>query len=198
MNSSKLVLGITGGSGSGKSQVCKLLASMGAEIIDADEIGHRVTSRGDVLREIEVEFGSGVLKPDGTLDRKALGKLVFSSRSALETLNNITHKKIFDEAEKLLSDSRAEVAVIDAAVLKDTKLRGLCDFVIAVVAPENMRLGRIKERDALSEEDALARIHSQPSDAQYAHGADFVILNNGNLENLNRRVIEIFETIRDE
>lgn len=194
----KLVLGITGGSGSGKSQVGKLLASMGACVIDADEIGHAVTAREDVLREISVEFGSGVLNPDGTLNRKALGEIVFSSKRALETLNNITHSKIVDETAKILSESNAEVAVIDAAVLKETKMKELCSFIIAVVAPLNVRINRIMQRDNLTEEQALARINSQPSDAAYAHGVDFVILNNGNVENLNRRVIEIFETIRDE
>lgn len=194
----QLVLGITGGSGSGKSQVCKLLASMGAYIIDADEIGHQVTSREDVLREIKVAFGKDVIKSDGTLDRKALGAVVFSSKEALETLNIITHKKIYDEIEKLLSKSYSEIVAIDAAVLKQTRLKNLCDFIIAVVAPKEQRVQRIMQRDYLSEERALDRINSQPTDSQYAHGVDFVILNNGNVENLNRRVIEIFETIRDE
>lgn len=194
----KLVLGITGGSGSGKSQVCKLLSSMGAFVIDADEIGHKVTAREDVLREITVEFGNDILKEDGELDRKELGRIVFSSKEALETLNVITHKKIFDEVEKLVSETDSEVIAIDAAVLKNTRLKDLCSFVIAVVAPMNMRVERIVRRDELNEEEALHRINSQPSDAEYAHGVDFVILNNGNVENLNRRVIEIFETIREE
>lgn len=194
----QLVLGITGGSGSGKSQVCKLLASMGAYIIDADEIGHGVTARSDVLREIEVAFGSEVIKSDGTLDRKKLGEMVFSSKEALETLNVITHKKIYDEIEKLLGEAGSEIVAIDAAVLKQTRLKDLCDFIVAVVAPINQRVQRIMQRDHLTEERALDRINSQPTDAEYAHGVDFVILNNGNVENLNRRVIEIFETIRDE
>ncbi len=194
----QLVLGITGGSGSGKSQVCKLLASMGAYIIDADEIGHQVTARSDVLREIEVAFGREVLNADGTLNRKALGAMVFSSKEALETLNVITHKKIYDEIEKLLKECNSEIVAIDAAVLKQTRIRMLCDFIVAVVAPINQRMQRIMQRDYLSEERALDRINSQPSDAEYAHGVDFVILNNGNVENLNRRVIEIFETIRDQ
>lgn len=194
----QLVLGITGGSGSGKSQVCKLLASMGVHIIDADEVGHQITSREDVLREIEVEFGKEFIKEDGTLDRKKLGQVVFSSKEALETLNVITHKKIFDEIEKELQASNSEIVAIDAAVLKKTKLKNLCDFIVAVVAPQNQRVSRIMQRDGLSEERAIDRINSQPGDAEYAHGVDFVILNNGNVENLNRRVIEIFETIRDE
>ncbi len=194
----QLVLGITGGSGSGKSQVCKLLSSMGAHIIDADKIGHLVTAREDVLREIKVEFGTSVINPDGTLNRKELGKVVFSSKEALETLNVITHKKIYDEIEKMLKKSRAEIVAIDAAVLKQTRIKDLCDFIICVVAPTNMRVMRIMQRDFLTEEMALKRINSQPTDAQYAHGVDFVILNNGNVENLNRRVIEIFQTIRDE
>ncbi|MBR5535672.1 MAG: dephospho-CoA kinase [Clostridia bacterium] len=194
----QLVLGITGGSGSGKSQVCKLLASMGAHIIDADEIGHEVTAKSDVLREIEVAFGTEVIKSDGSLDRKKLGAIVFSSKEALETLNIITHKKIYDEIEKRLKEAGSEIVAIDAAVLKQTRLRDLCDFVVAVVAPINQRMQRIVQRDNLSEERALDRINSQPTDAQYAHGVDFVILNNGNVETLNRRVIEIFETIRDE
>ena len=194
----QLVLGITGGSGSGKSQVCKLLASMGAQIIDADEIGHQITSESDVLREIEVAFGSEYIKEDGTLDRKALGQLVFSSKEALETLNVITHKKIFDKIENILMESDNEIVAIDAAVLKTTRLKNLCNFTIAVVAPINMRVQRLMQRDFLTEKLAYDRINSQPTDAQYAHGVDFVILNNGNVENLNRRVIEIFETIRDE
>ncbi len=192
----KLVLGITGGSGSGKSQVCKLLASMGAHIIDGDEVGHTVTAREDVLAEIKVTFGDEVINPDGTLNRKALGSMVFSSKSALETLNVITHKKIFDEIEKMLVESDSDLIVIDAAILKNTKLKNLCNFIISVVAPINMRVNRIMQRDYLTEKQALDRINSQPTDAQYAHGVDFVILNNGNVENLNRRVIEIFETIR--
>lgn len=194
----RLVLGITGGSGSGKSQVCKLLASMGAQIIDADEIGHVVTAQRDVLKEIEVAFGKEYIKPDGTLDRKKLSQLVFSSAEALETLNVITHKKIFDEIEKILKKSYSEIIAIDAAVLKQTRLKNLCDFVVAVVAPQDQRVKRIMQRDFLTEEMAFKRIKSQPTDAQYAHGVDFVILNNGNVENLNRRVIEIFQTIRDE
>ncbi len=194
----KLVLGITGGSGSGKSQVCKLLASMGAQIMDADEVGHTITSSPEVLEEIKVEFGNEVLNENGLLDRKKLGAIVFSSKSALEALNVMTHKRIFDEIEKRLSESDAEVVAIDAAVLQQTRLKELCSFIIAVVAPMNMRVERIMQRDALSEEGARMRIASQSTDAQYAHGADFVILNNGNVENLNRRVIEIFETIREE
>lgn len=194
----QLVLGITGGSGSGKSQVCKLLASMGAHIIDADEIGHEVTAREDVLREIEVAFGHEVIKEDGSLNRKALGEMVFSSKEALETLNIITHKKIYDEIELQLKEAGSDIVAIDAAVLKQTRLKDLCSFVIAVVAPINQRVQRIMQRDGLNEQRALDRINSQPTDAQYAHGVDFVILNNGNVENLNRRVIEIFETIRDE
>ncbi len=194
----QLVLGITGGSGSGKSQVCKLLASMGAHILDADEIGHEITDRSDVLREIEVAFGTEVIKEDGTLNRRALGEVVFSSKEALKTLNIITHKKIYDEIEKRLRECGSDIVAIDAAVLKTTRLKDLCSFVIAVVAPTGQRVQRIMQRDALAEERALDRINSQPTDAQYAHGVDFVILNNGNVENLNRRVIEIFETIRDE
>lgn len=194
----QLVLGITGGSGSGKSQVCKLLASMGAHIIDADEVGHKVTDESDVLREIEVAFGREMLNEDGTLNRKKLGEVVFSSKEALETLNIITHKKIYDKIEKMLSESDSEIVAIDAAVLKNTRLKDLCNFIIAVVAPREQRIMRIMQRDNLSEESAINRINSQLTDSQYAHGVDFVILNNGNVENLNRRVIEIFETIRDE
>lgn len=193
----QLVLGITGGSGSGKSQVCKLLGSMGVYIIDADEIGHEITKREDVLREIEVAFGKDVID-GGSLNRRKLGEIVFSSRADLETLNVITHKKIYDEIKMRLKESQSEIVAIDAAVLKKTRIKELCDFIVAVVAPCEQRIKRIMQRDYLTEERAVERINSQPTDAEYAHGVDFVILNNGNVENLNRRVIEIFETIRDE
>ncbi|MDO4562618.1 MAG: dephospho-CoA kinase [Clostridia bacterium] len=193
----KLILGVTGGSGSGKSQVCSLFSSMGAQIVDADAIAHSITDRDDVHGELRVEFGSGIFNPDGTLNRRALGKIVFSDEKELHILNMITHYRIREAIETAVRESCSNFVVIDAALLVEAKLDTLCTFVIAVVSPRAMRLQRIMERDHIPYDDALARINSQKHDCEYAAQSDFVIINNGGVEELNRRVIEIFQTIRD-
>ena len=175
-----VVIGLTGGSGSGKSTIANLMRQRGINVIDADQIGRVVVEKGrPALVEIIEEFGEGVLQSDGTLDRKKLASIVFTDREQLKKLNKITHKYITAIVKEELAACKADISVIDAAVLKESGILDMCDYVIAVTADRELRIERIIARDGITREAALNRISSQEPDAKYIQYADFVIANSG-------------------
>ena len=189
-----MILGVTGGSGCGKSSFSKLLAAKGAQVIDADETARQIVEPGmPALGEIAEAFGREYLCSDGTLDRKKLGKLVFSDAKKLHILNKITHKYIIAEIKRKLDELHAAVIVIDAALLFETPLAELCTRTVCVLAEERVRAERIMARDGLSEEQALDRIRSQQKDAFYISHADDVIYNNGTEKELKEACQKYWE-----
>ncbi|MBE7043585.1 MAG: dephospho-CoA kinase [Ruminococcaceae bacterium] len=173
------VIGLCGGSGSGKSTISACLAKRGAEVIDADKIARSLTENGSpVLDTIRTTFGDKVFHQDGTLNRGALAKIVFSDSEALKQLNAITHPEIAKQIQQRLKDCKT-TAVIDAAVLHQAGLELLCDKTIFITAPKDIRLERIMKRDGISEEAAEARINAQPTDAEYETITDFTVCNDG-------------------
>ena len=181
----KLIIGITGGTGSGKSTVSSYLKEKGAEIIDADIVAREIVMPGKkALSEIIEAFGKSVILPDGCLDRKKLGAIVFSDSEKLNILNDITHKYIIEEIEARISKKQNGLIVIDAALLFQTKLFELCDKTISVLADENVRKIRIMNRDGLSEESAKNRISSQPDDCFYQGKSDYIMFNNGEVDSI--------------
>lgn len=175
-----VIIGLTGGSGSGKSTIAGLLKQRGYNIIDADKISRAVVEKGKpALREIVDEYGEGVLLENGELDRKKLGSIVFADRGELLKLNKITHKYITEIVKQQLKDSKSDISVIDAAALKESGIIDMCDHVIAVIADKDVRVKRIMKRDGVDEKSALARINAQEPDAKYIQYADFVINNSG-------------------
>ncbi len=191
-----VVLGITGPSGSGKSELSSFLSKMGFMIINADEVGHEVLKKEEVKREIMVEF-EGVSDPFGEIDRKKLGKIVFDDKEKLKLLNIITHKHITNQIKDIIKTSNSDLIVIDAFELNSSGLSSLCNYTIAVIAPKEIRIKRIMERDHLSIEDAAARVNSQKSDSEFSVSCDFVIMNNEDVETLHLKMLKIFETIRN-
>ena len=184
------VIGVTGGSGSGKGYICGLfLRHYGIESIDTDALYHDMTSaaggplsdKDAVLMEyLRSEFGDGVVSGDGSLDRQALGAIVYSSPEKLKKLNSITHPRIWLAAEKWLkkqSEKGARYAIIDAPLLYESRFDVYCDHVIGVVADTPLRVRRIIERDGISEEAALRRISHQPDNKFYKDICDFTIVN---------------------
>lgn len=134
-----VVIGLTGGSGSGKSTIANLMRQRGINVIDADQIGRVVVEKGrPALAEIIEEFGEGVLQSDGTLDRKKLASIVFTDREQLKKLNKITHKYITAIVKEELAACKADISVIDAAVLKESGILDMCDYVIAVTADREL------------------------------------------------------------
>lgn len=185
MEDGKQIIGLTGGTGSGKSTVAQQFAKAGVDTIDADQLSRQVCMPGHpCLREIVEAFGPEMLDEKGELRRKALGEVVFSDREKRELLNGITHKYILEEIHRLIEESDHKVVLIDAALIYETGVDEMCDQVVAVVADVDNRASRIAERDGLTMEQARKRILAQHDSSYYTDKADFVIYNNGDTEEL--------------
>ncbi len=156
-----MIIGLTGQTGAGKSSAGAILKNMGFHVIDADKIGHQVTASEEILVKLRTLFGSGIISPDGTLNRRALGKIVFADSEKLEQLNAVTHPEIVRIITAEAKAHEKEGAVIDCALLEECGLGKICHKIINITAPKDVRLRRIMERDGLSEADALNRINSQ-------------------------------------
>ncbi|MBQ9757977.1 MAG: dephospho-CoA kinase [Clostridia bacterium] len=179
------IIGVTGGSGVGKTTVCAELKKCGAEIIDADKISKEITRKGSLaLAEIAEAFGNEFILPSGELDRKSLGEMVFLDEKSLELLNKITHKHIFAEMEKQIKKATAEVVVLDVPLLFGTDFPFSCDLTVAVIADREERIRRIVARDGITREMAEARIKNQMSNDEYREWADVCFENDGNIEKI--------------
>lgn len=184
------IIGIIGGSGTGKSLFCTVAEDMGYTVIDGDRISHEVlqTLAKD---ELVKAFGEVISDNNGTISRKVLGGIVFADAEKLKTLNSIMHKYIETEIENRITDK----CVIDAAVLHQTPVFNKCTKIVAVVADKEIRLKRIMTRDNLDKKTALDRINSQLSNEQYKNLAHIVIENNGTEEEFKNKARECLETL---
>jgi dephospho-CoA kinase len=195
-----LRVGLTGGIGSGKTEVAGMLGRLGASVIDADEIGARVVEPGSpALDELVTEFGSDVRTCDGRLDRAKVALLVFNDESKLATLNAIVHphliSAVVSEAEALARADPDGILVLDAALLLDWDILDMFELVVVVTAPPELRLARLVE-SGMSEEDARARMSHQISDDERLVHADIVLDNSGTLEELEDRVARLWDDLR--
>lgn len=176
-----LTIGLTGKTGAGKSTVADLLKEKGCYIIDGDVIARQITEKGsEVLPILQKEFGEDILDKNGELIRKKLAQRAFSSKENTAVLNSITHPVIKERS--LIEIKNAEslgykTAIIDAAALLDSDCKDLCDKIIVVTAPEEIRLERILQRDGITPEQAMTRINAQKSDEYYFSHADIIIRN---------------------
>jgi len=194
------VIGLTGGIGSGKSTVSQFLAELGAVIVDADRVGHEAFKPDtDVWREVVAAFGRQILTTNGDVDREKLGETVFANPESLLRLNQITHPRTYEMVKAQLEEYRRQgvsVVVLEAPLLIEAGWSSLVDEVWVTVAPEPTVLRRLKQRVGLSEQQSLARIHSQlPSEERVKH-ADVVINNNGSLDELRVKVKRLWQGLR--
>lgn len=182
------VIGLSGGIGSGKSTIAGLLAAHGAVVIDADAIAREVVEPGTpALAEIAAEW-PGTITGQGTLDRPALGAIVFSDPKALERLNQITHPRIAARSAELIERAGADALIVyDVPLLVENNLQAGYDLVVIVDAGEQTRLDRLRDR-GLSPEDASARIAAQATREARLGAADVVIDNDGSLEETRKQV----------
>jgi dephospho-CoA kinase len=177
-----MIIGVMGMSGSGKSTFAGMLRDMGAKLIDADIVAREVVEKGTKgLSEIREAFGDEVIFPDGTLNRKKLGEIVFSDEKHLAKLNLITAPKIDEIIKKRALESEKTV-VIDCPMLHKISAKDICDIIILVKAPFEKMRERIEKRDNLSEKQAEERLSSQASD--FEKYADIIIENDGDIESL--------------
>jgi dephospho-CoA kinase len=193
-----LLVGLTGGVASGKSTVSAMLAERGAEIVDADRIAREVVMPGThAWCKIREHFGPDVLFPDGSIDRQALGNIVFGDKSKLALLNEITHPEIFKHIAERLEDLAPKdvVVVLDAALLIETGLVAGSDVVVVVSSPKETQVRRLAAK-GLARPQAEARIDAQLAPAERLAHADIVVHNDGSLEALGRQIDQVWDELQ--
>ena len=187
-----LTIGLTGGIGTGKSEVTRLLEALGASVIYADRIGHEAYKHpSPIWQEVVSAFGKGILGSDGEIDRKKLGSLVFSDPGAMEKLNAIMHPKMAEIIDDKISHFRnagAEMVVVEAALLLEAGWDAMVDEVWLVHAPKEAIVERLKIRSHLSEGEVEDRMRSQLSYEESSRRAQVVIHNTGDLSELHSKV----------
>lgn len=186
-------IGLTGGIGSGKSTVAKILAELGAEVINADLVGHEVYQPGTLgFTKVVEAFGDGIVGDDGTIDRKKLGPIVFGKPEALAMLNRIVHPLIAEAVEERIETRRSEGAqrpiVVEAAVLIEANWLPLVDEVWVVIASPKAVVERVNAERGLPAAQIEARMKAQISDEERRAHASLVIENTGSLADLRAKV----------
>ncbi len=193
-------IGLTGGIGSGKSTVSKILATLGAHIIDADIVGHEIYLPGKTAwKEVTEAFGQGIVAQDQTIDRKKLGAIVFSSPDVLARLNAIVHPIMFEEIRQRIQAKRAEgftaPIVVEAAILIEASWLPLADTVWVVETDKEAAIRRVAAQRGMSTADVEARIANQLSNAERRKHAQVVIHNNGSLQALEQQIQQAWDQL---
>lgn len=193
------VIGLTGGILSGKSTIAQMLAEKGATVIDADKLAHEAYKPDTNLNQALVnEFGPGIRKADGSIDRKKVGRIVFDDKKALDRLNAIVHPLIKDMARADIERYRREgkrVVVLEGALLIEAKWTDLVDEVWVALAPPATAVQRLKERGGLSEDEAHARIQAQLPPAERAKHADVIINTDCDKSEVKAQVDKLWKTV---
>ena len=187
-----LKIGLTGGIGTGKSLVTSFLQEQGANVINADLLGHEAYLPGTVgFKQVVSEFGEDIVGEDGHVDRQKLGPIVFSDPSNMDRLNAIMHPLIKDMIQTQLDDFEGKgqlIAIVEAAVLIEAGWESLFDEVWVVTADEEEVISRLASRNGLSREDSQKRINSQMTSIERSAHGDVVINNTGSVEDLKENV----------
>jgi dephospho-CoA kinase len=192
-----LTIGITGGIGSGKTEVISILAELGAPVIDADKVAHSVYEPGGpAYNDLIQAFGEGILAPDRTVDRKKLGAIVFADPARLKRLTDIVWPSTFDAMRTMVSAIRArgerKPIVVEAAVLIEASWQPLFDEIWLVTAPPDRVIERVEQARGMNREQTEARIRAQLSDQERARHATLRIENDGTLDELRAKVAKLW------
>ncbi len=193
----KRVIGITGGIASGKSNVCKVIKELGYPVIDCDEITRRnYEINGKIYKVVLERFGNEFLLDDGNINRKKLGKLVFTSSSAKMLLNSITHPIIKQELLTEIAKYSDGLVFVEIPLLYEAKFETLCDKIICVFLSQKYQVERLMEREGIDEDYALQKIHSQMDLYMKKSLADYVINSKGSFDETKEQVIDIINNIK--
>ena len=186
-----MIIGITGGTGCGKTTALQAFGELGGVVLDCDAIYHELLKTDkEMLNAIERRFPGTVT--DGVLDRKKLGRIVFEDSAALLELNGITHSAVKTEILRRLDGETRHIA-IDAIGLFEGKLAELCDVTVAVTAPEESRVSRLMAREGISEEYAKARISAQRPQKEFENLCDHVLCNDGTRQEFYQKCLAFFK-----
>lgn len=181
-------IGLTGGSGAGKGYVCDYLGSLGFTVIDSDRVARSIAEKSEILTKIQAEFGADTVK-NGALDRKLLANIIFTDSAKKAALNSIMHPAIISECERKAQG----LTVLDAPQLFEAHAEDKCYKIIAVTAPEELRIKRITERDGITAEQAKERIRAQFDDDYYTAHSDFTVINDG--RDIKEQIDKILDNI---
>ena len=188
-----MIIGITGGTGCGKTTALEAIRQLGGIIIDCDRVYHELLEWDtSLLSAIEARFPGTVEK--GTLNRKKLGQIVFADEKALLDLNAITHGAVKQEVQRQLL-SKPRLAAIDAIGLFEGGLAEICDVTVAVTAPEESRIARLMARDGITEDYAKARIAAQKSQQWFVSQCDYVLENHGTAKAFSAKCLAFFRDL---
>jgi dephospho-CoA kinase len=186
----KTIIGLTGNIGTGKSVVRRMLEHLGAFGIDADALSHRVISKNAPgYNQVIKQFGSWIVGPDGEIDRKKLGRVVFSDQEALEILEGIVHPLVNQALDYIIQRVNKRVVVIEAIKLLESDIKGMCDSIWVSFAPAETQLERLVMRRKMSDKDARQRIKSQSAQLLKMAEANVVIKNDGSVEDTWKQVV---------
>ena len=195
------IIGLCGGSGSGKGSVSAIFLKLGVPSVDTDAVYHElVSSDSPCLRELVREFGSEILK-DGALNRKALAEIVFADEEKRIILNRISHSHVLSFTDTILDGYRAQgfsYAIVDAPLLFESGFDKRCDYTLCVLSDREKRIARIIDRDGISREAAEKRIDSQLSDGELLKRCDFSVYNNSTLAELEIKINDTFKMIKSQ
>lgn len=195
------IVGLTGPTGSGKSEVAHILAENQLPVIDADVLARRVVEPGsECLQRLVQEFTGDILNGDGTLNRRQLAKRAFATPEDTKLLNSITHPYIIELTKKILmrmEQTHEAAAIIDAPLLFESGMDSICDITVAVVAPFEKRLQRILQRDGMTEKQARSRMAAQNPEEYYTSRAAVVLKNDSSRERLHEQGEKLARKIRE-
>lgn len=191
------VIGLTGNIACGKSLVASMLEDLGAKVIDVDNIARKIVEPSEpAWKEIVDTFGRDVLNPDDTINRKALGDVIFNDDQKRNILNDITHPKIMASARESVEKYRkenVEVVIIEAALIVEKGgLKDLIEKLIVVISDENSQVERLANRNGFSREEAISRINSQMPAIEKTRHADYIIDNSGTQEETQNQVNDLW------
>lgn len=197
-----MVIGLTGGIGTGKSTVSQILKDRGFSVIDLDVISHEVIEFSSVVEKIVQNFGREVLDEDEagncTISREKLGKIIFSDKKKRLALNSIMHPEILKVMHKKILECKSEknkIIFVEVQLLFEVQWEKEFDYILLVAAKRDMQVRRVLERDKRSEEEAWNIINSQMSLDEKREKSDFVIENDGNMDDLNKKVDKFLKSL---
>jgi len=194
-----IIVGVTGNIGSGKSAVCRILAKLGAIIVDADELAHgSYKPHSQAWQELINTFGKDIVKADEKIDRQKLGQIVFANPAALALLNQIVHPRAYGMAQEKIEDYRrqgAKAVVLEATLLIEAGWTDLVDKVWLVVTPEDVAIQRLSQHKGISEAQILTRLKAQMPAEEKMKYADEIIYNDGSLNQLEAKVTELWHKL---
>ena len=194
-----IIIGLSGGIASGKSTISKMLKDMGIPVIDGDYIAHSIMNReGKVLDKVVETFGIEILNIDGTLNRKKLGDLVFSSKNNLDKLNSITHPAIKEEIIETINNyinAKEKCCVVDGALLMEGIFKDIVNILILVFVNKEIQINRLMERNLIGNEEAMNRINSQMSFEEKKKYANYIIYNSYDMEHTRSQLNTIMNEI---